>query len=150
MGWRSDLCCMMYETTQQKGDHAELRVASRLKWHGWTVLEPFTDNKKYDLVAEDDGEFVRIQVKSARGDDGSVTFSCYGPNSSKSGNNRTDYTSDDIEGIAVYARHADDYFWVPVDDLNRHTMTVNLSDDTATNPASEYRFADRFGDGRND
>lgn len=134
----------MYTNTQVKGDHAELRIASKLKRYGWSVLFPYSESERYDLVAEKDGEFVRIQVKSSKFDGTSVTFPCYCSNSSKSGNNRTDYTKDDIDGFAVYNLQIDECFWVPVEDGNKNTMSVNVEADSARNPASEYRFTERF------
>lgn len=131
--------------TQVKGDHAELRVQSLLKRYRWNVLVPFSESQKYDIVAERNGEFVRIQVKSSVYDDTSVTFPCYCSNSSKSGNNRTDYTEADIEGFAVYNASIDTAFWVPVSEANKNTMAINMQEDSARNPVSEYQFADRFG-----
>jgi len=40
------------------------RVIAGLLASGWNVLTPFEDNAGYDIVAEKDGTFKRIQVKS--------------------------------------------------------------------------------------
>jgi hypothetical protein len=40
------------------------RVIAGLLASGWSVLTPFEDNAGYDIVAEKDGAFKRIQVKS--------------------------------------------------------------------------------------
>lgn len=136
---------MPYRDTQQKGDHAELRIASRLKRFGWNVLVPYSESQPYDLVAERDGEFVRLQVKSSTFDGTSITFMCYCSNSSKSGQNRTDYTKDDADGIAVYNSAADVCLWVPISDTNKNTMSINVIDASARNPVNEYLFESRFG-----
>lgn len=132
---------------QTKGDHSELRVASRLKRLGWSVLFPFSDNKKYDIVAENNGEYRRIQVKTGRYIGPSVKFHCYNSNSARSGNNMTEYTSTDIDGFAVYCDETCDMFWVPISDSNSKTMRINVDQDGADNPADEYGFDDAF---RND
>jgi hypothetical protein len=134
----------MYEDTQDKGDHAELRIASALKQLGWTVLFPYSESKQYDIVAEREQEFVRIQVKSSIHNGSSVVFPCYCSNSCKTGSNRTDYTSDDIDGFGVYNSEYDSCYWVPLEDANKNTMALNTENANPRNPASEYRFADRF------
>jgi hypothetical protein len=111
--------------TQTKGDMAELRVAAELKRHGHTVLMPFTESEQYDLVADTGDEFVKVQVKYASMKDGRVKVSCYGPNSSKSGNNTTIYTEDDIDGIAAYCDELSRCFWIPFDDLNKFSFTLS-------------------------
>lgn len=130
--------------TQDKGDHAELRVASALKRCGWTVLMPYSESKKYDLVAERDGEFVRVQVKSSRWTGTSIKFPCYCSNSSKSGSNRTDYTREEIDGFGVYCDQYETCFWIPVEESNRNSMSLNAYDVSAENPANEYLLRDRF------
>lgn len=116
--------------TQTKGDLAELRVAAALRSLGHTVLLPFTESEQYDLVADTGDEFVKVQVKyTSTDDDGRVKVSCYGPNSSKSGNNTTFYTADDIDGIAAFCGDTNECFWIPYSDLNKYTFT--LSEDGA-------------------
>lgn len=116
---------MNLHATQQKGDLAELCAAAKLKEFGYTILLPFTENKSYDLVAESDSDFLRVQVKYASLKDGRVKVSCYGPNSSKSGNNKTFYTKEDIDGILAYCRDIGQFFWVPIEKTNRYTITLS-------------------------
>jgi|JXWS01.1.fsa_nt_gb hypothetical protein len=131
--------------TQIKGDHAELAVAAALKRYGWSVLMPYSEAQPYDLVAERGGDFVRVQVKSSTFDGTSIQFPCYCSNSSKSGNNRTDYTKDQIDGFAVYnGSFATDIFWVPVEQANKNTMNLNVTSETAKHPADDYLFSERF------
>lgn len=47
------------------GVTAELFAAYKLSEQGFTVLFPQTTQSRYDLVAEQQGEFVRFQVKKA-------------------------------------------------------------------------------------
>lgn len=112
--------------SQTKGDLAELRVAATLRQSGHTVLFPFTENEQYDLAIDIDGEFIRVQVKhAAKRDDGRIVVSCYGSNSSKSGNNTTIYTKDDIDGIAAFCSDTEECFWIPFEDMNRYTITLS-------------------------
>lgn len=128
--------------TQDTGDLSELRVAAKLKELGCSVMIPFTESQQYDLVADDGNELVRVQVKSGRKTpDGKTEFSCFCSNSSKSGNNRTFYTADDIDGIAVYVHETDDYYWVPIEEANKYKMTLSKD---GKNPHREYSFESRF------
>lgn len=47
-----------------QGDHAEALAISFLIRDGYTVSVPFSENQPYDLVAEKNGEFFAVQVKS--------------------------------------------------------------------------------------
>jgi Protein of unknown function (DUF3257). len=128
--------------TQVKGDWAELRVASALRKQGHTVLVPFTESEQYDLAADTtDGEFVKVQVKYAKQqDDGTIEVCCVGTNSSKTGNNRTFYTNDEIDGIACFCGDLDRCFWIPFDSLNKWQFT--LSED-GKNTFDDYKI-ERF------
>lgn len=56
------------------GEVSEGIVLAELLKRGIPVLLPFGNNQRYDLVAEEDGAFVRIQVKTAWYANGCVAF----------------------------------------------------------------------------
>jgi len=128
--------------TQTKGDLAELRVAAAIRKLGYTVLLPFTESQQYDLVSDIGDEFIRVQVKYASmTDNGKVKVSCYGPNSSKSGNNTTFYTEDDIDGIAAFCGDTEQVYWVPIEEANKYTVT--LSED-GKHSFEAHKFSEAF------
>lgn len=51
--------------TKHTGDISESLVTSMLLRRGYNVLRPIGDRLPYDLCIEQDGVFVRIQVKTA-------------------------------------------------------------------------------------
>lgn len=55
---------MFQPGNRQVGATGVARVIAGLLASGWNVLTPFEDSAGYDLVAEKDGVFKRIQVKS--------------------------------------------------------------------------------------
>ena len=59
-----------------KGNVAELKIAAEAARLGIQVLRPMAEHERYDLVFEIEGEFKRVQCKSAprRGDVVVVTF----------------------------------------------------------------------------
>lgn len=128
--------------TQIKGDMAELRVAAAIRKLDYTVLFPFTESQRYDIAVDTGDDFVRVQVKFTQmNDNGKVKVSCYGPNSSKSGNNATFYTEDDIDGIAAFCDTTTEVYWVPISETNKYTIT--LSED-GKHKLSDHRLADTF------
>lgn len=75
--------------TKQKGNFAELRIASRLAELGYTVSFPYGDAARYDLIYQvsDFGGFYTAQCKHGRLRNGCVKFSTvstnkYSPNKS--------------------------------------------------------------------
>jgi hypothetical protein len=59
-----DFSGMLQPGNRQTGAVGVARVIAGLLASGWNVLTPFEDNAGYDIVAEKDGTFKRIQVKS--------------------------------------------------------------------------------------
>lgn len=55
----------MLESTQQKGTLTELHCIIDLTNLGIRCLIPFDESSKYDVVADIDGNFIRIQCKTA-------------------------------------------------------------------------------------
>lgn len=111
--------------TQIKGDTAELRVAAAIRKLDYTILFPFTESQQYDIAVDTGDEFLKVQIKYTSLTDGVARVSCYGPNSSKSGNNATFYNEDDIDGIAAYCEDTETCYWIPYDELNKYTVTLS-------------------------
>jgi Holliday junction resolvase len=49
--------------TKDKGNFAEAKVLTFLIKKGFNVSLPWSENSKYDLVAEKGGKFLRVQLK---------------------------------------------------------------------------------------
>ena len=60
--------------TKLKGDVTQAFILAELVKHCYAVLLPWGDNQRYDLVAEKDGRFYRVQCKTGRLDNGCVKF----------------------------------------------------------------------------
>lgn len=55
----------MIDITQQKGLLTELHCIEDLTTLGYMCLQPVSDSSKYDVVADINGKFIRIQCKTA-------------------------------------------------------------------------------------
>ena len=124
---------------KRKGSIAELAVATRLMREGWNVLVPYGENTRYDLVAERNGRFVRIQVKYSTPKDGKLYVSC------RSSNNWSvlPYTAKEIDAIAVYDGLSQAVYFVPVSRMRKSAMVLRL-DPTKNSQKVRVRFAKEF------
>src|SRR5579872_7116210 len=65
-------------TKKQLGERSQAHIIARFLEVEYTVLTPYGDSSRYDLVIEDaDGKFCRVQCKTAwveGGDAGFITF----------------------------------------------------------------------------
>ena len=64
----------MKATTKIKGNLTELETAAALVRRDCGICIPYGDRNRYDLVADIDGKFLRIQCKSSVTHDGGKTF----------------------------------------------------------------------------
>lgn len=140
----------MVRDTKQIGEASEAKILSELKSLGLTVLTPFGDNAKYDLVYEADG-FNRVQVKTGRlQDNGTIIFK-----TQTAGHNNTEgtyhkgYTSDDIDRFAVYCPQNDSCYLVDIEDAPDTEMSLRLAppgngQTKGINMAEDYRLTERL------
>jgi len=128
--------CMHKKT---KGSIAEMMVAARLMEKGWKVLFPFGENNRYDLVAEKDGKFSRVQVKYVTPKNGGLEVGC------KSSNNWTvdKYTTAQIDCIAVYNSDNNDVYFIPSCKLNSSSIKLRISP-TKNRQRLNIRYAKEF------
>jgi hypothetical protein len=106
-----------------KGSIAEMVVASSLMKMGWNILFPFGENCRYDLAAEKDGRFSRVQVKYVTPKDGTLIVNC------KSSNNWSvdKYTSKEIDFIAAYNPEGGNVYFIPSSKLNSSCIRLRIA-----------------------
>lgn len=122
-----------------KGSIAEMVVAAKLMEKEWKVLFPFGENCRYDLVAEKDGKFVRVQVKYVTPRNGALDVGC------KSSNNWNvdKYTAEQVDFIAVYDSQNKDVYFVPSSKFNSSSIILRLSK-TKNNQRVGIKKAENF------
>lgn len=105
-----------------KGKIAELVVSTKFMEMGWRVLNPLCEDTRYDLVAEKNGKFIRIQVKYVTPNNGVLDVNC------KSSNNWSilSYTSKEIDILAAYDSLNHDIYFVPVSQLNTSAIKLRI------------------------
>lgn len=118
------------------GDKSEAMTLAEFVYQGRTVLQPFGDKERYDLVVDEDGDFIRIQCKTAR---------LTGKNSfhfSTESVNWNTKTSRDYNGqadvFAVFLRETRKIYIFNVSNLPKRACNVRLSKDDAGYNAQRF------------
>lgn len=130
---------LAYMHKKIKGDLAEMAVAARLIEEGWRVLFPVGETNRYDLVAERNGKFVRIQVKYVTPKNGVLDVNC------RSSNDWSvlHYTSEEIDMIAAYNAHDKLIYFIPVNKINHNLFKLRL-EKTKNNQKLKIHRAEDF------
>ena len=113
------------------------------------LLSPFGDNNRYDYVIEHNGEFERIQVKTANQKDekNHVKFCCASTGTwSARRNTKEDYEGD-IDYFAVYHRERDHFYLVPIEKAPKANMSIRYGEPENASPninwAEDYLLENR-------
>jgi hypothetical protein len=96
--------------TKQKGDIAEAFVTFLLKQKGFTVLIPWGEDSRYDIVTEKNGVFKRVQVKYVTPKNGAVEIRIRSCNNY----NIIHYTPKDVDIIAAYSSVDNKVYFMPL------------------------------------
>ena len=98
---------------------------SELVRRGYNVLVPFGTNQRYDLVLDLDGEFVRVQCKTARIERACVAFSTQSVRSNRHRTFTRGYQGD-AELFLVFCRANGCIYAVPVEEAPRGHMYLRV------------------------
>lgn len=114
---------------KQKGDLAELKVATDLIGRGCRLSIPFGEDCDYDLIADYEGRLHRVQVKYTQSDGRIILVRCRS-HSLTNGKIRMvkHYTSSMVDWIAVYDCTTERCYYLPSRELGdgRSTLTLRL------------------------
>jgi PD-(D/E)XK endonuclease len=128
------------------GDQSEIIVTARLMKAGYTVLKPYGDHTRYDMVIEDaNGQFWRLQCKTAWLSDGGSTLQfrpCsmhyhYTPEHGKK-----DYRGQ-ADYFVVYSPDLDTVYLFPVDQVGVSLVSLRLAP-SKNNQSKSVRWASEY------
>lgn len=127
------------QTKQHKGILAEEKVKSRLTALGYVVLEP---NRKvpYDLVAEHNGKFARLQVKYGRYKNGAVKANLTRTTTNINTCKSYSYSKDEIDYFTIYNDETDEVYVVS-SEINNKTSIWFRTRKTKNNQKKNVRRA---------
>jgi hypothetical protein len=104
-------------SSNQKGAIAEAMVAGEAVRLGFAVYRPVTEGCRYDLVIDAGGRLLRAQCKWAAPGDGVVVVRTRTSRFTPAGYVRTTYSSEEIDGFAVYCDELKQCFWLPIEEF---------------------------------
>lgn len=106
------------------GERTEGIILGYLIKKGYTVLVPFGDNQRYDLVVDaGNGKFIRGQCKTGRYRNGCVEFSTSSHNPFT--NEKTSYHGQ-IEVFWVYCEELETFYEVQVEETSKNSKKLRV------------------------
>ena len=112
---------------KQKGHLAEAKILANLLELDYTVLQPFGDNEKYDLVIESERGFHRIQCKYGKyKENGSINVQLNSSRINMNGQYKKTYTKEDIDYFATWCQKVNEVFLFSVDECGTRSFTIRL------------------------
>jgi len=127
-----------------KGEFSEARALYEFQKYNIPVCIPWGDNQRYDMIAEFNGKFNRIQVKTANEEEnGSVR--CYCRSSKNHTTNKVcDTYVDEVDYFVFYNQNYDKIAIVPMDIIGDKKMISLRLRPTKNGQTKGIKFFDDF------
>ena len=126
----------------RQGEKSELAVASELMMKGYGVSFPFDHDHQYDLIVDKNGNLYRVQVKTAKLEDGNRYYIPAGADR---------YDDEYVDLFAGYSEDRVATFFIPVGEASGKRQRVTFTDleemgsdenRQRSNHISDYRFGE--------
>ncbi len=106
----------MSHYTKTKGSIGELTIAADLMKQGFNISFPYGDCLRYDMIAEKNGQFIRIQCKYVTQKAGKI------PLVGRSSNNWSDkiYDGTEVDVIAVYEPTTETIAYISIETITKN------------------------------
>lgn len=125
---------------KQQGDTTELRFMLLNQELGYTISKPFGDNAKYDLIVDTGIELQRIQIKSTRRKETSSGMDCYNCLVCSGADSKQQYSTKDIDYVAVYVIPENAWYKIPVKDIKGKTVKLYPHRKSQRDTYEKYRI----------
>lgn len=125
---------------KHQGDTAELLFMIMNHRLGYTVLKPFGDNAKYDIVVDIGKELQRIQVKSTSRKATDNRMDCYNCVVCSGAKNKQPYSKKDIDYIAIYVIPEDVWYKIPIEEVKGKTVKLYPHREPQRDTYEKYRL----------
>ena len=107
----------MRSERHRRGAVAESKVTSRLMELGFSVSIPF-EEEKYDLIADYNGNLIRVQVKRVFENDGTYRVELRTQTANSQGTYKKKYDDSDFDSFCFYNPDYEEVYWVWVEEAN--------------------------------
>lgn len=132
---------IVMKDTSSIGNNSQGQILAALMRNNKTVLIPFGDAAKYDLVFHDDLGFHRVQVKTGVYKEGTVRFKTYTVKRRNGAIINENY--DGIEYFGVYCPQLNTSYLVPLNDVSMVKAEVSLRIDPSCQ-TKKARYAKEY------
>ncbi len=127
------------------GDRSTLAVMLALHRAGYTILVPFGENCRYDLVIDESGRFQRVQCKTGRLRGGAVRFAAcssyaHHPNPKLI---RRDYVTE-IDSFGVYCPETGGVYLVPIAEAAVRRQVALRVEPSRNGQSRKIRLAEQY------
>lgn len=117
---------------QDQGEVSEMKVAINLINNGCRVSQTFGHSHPYDLIADIDGELVKIQVKTAKPHKKGNQYFIKLPQPEK-------YDRQNVDMFAGYAPGEDGVFFIPYEEMGKRASVTFTPLENMGNEANQQR-----------
>lgn len=114
-------------------------MQTELVKRGFDVATPFSDNCKYDLVLDRDGELERVQIKTGRYREGTVVFNAYSWQAECETQHQT--YEGDVDSFMVYCHETDQIYYLKMDEITTNN-SMRLRVEEAERDLSSINWAE--------
>jgi hypothetical protein len=122
------LGAMAAHPTKDKGDLGVAKAHADIVGKGFTVLFPMTEHAPFDLVAYQNGDFYRLQVKYRSARSGAIKVQFRSMWADRHGTHTTPMDKDAIDFVCIYCPDTDRCYYVrPGAHGTSVTLRVNAS-----------------------
>lgn len=129
--------------TKKAGDKSTAITLAMLVEAGYSVSIPWGDNQRYDLIAERDGRFWRIQCKTGWLHNGCVKFNTANKSTQKGKIVRKAYHGQ-IEHFLVWCPDNRILYCIPVNNSPNTGMMLRLEDTATTINYPRIKWANKY------
>ncbi len=128
-------------TTNAIGERAQGFIAAEVMKYGYTVLIPFGDDHRYNMVLEKNGQFLRLLCREGRYKNGAIIFStCSVQWLTRM---KRQYSREEIDYFAVYCEYTRKIYLVPPEDVAPTVGTLRV-EPPANNQSKGVRWAEDY------
>jgi len=126
---------------KQKGVISELQIIAKLSLIGYHILLPIGDNERYDIVANKNDKFLRIQCKTGKIINNAVQVELTSSRMNTKKTYRRTYVGQ-IDAFAIYEPTTKRIFLIPIDVVKNHKrkISLRLNNKTAKNSHSADKY----------
>ena len=129
---------------KDKGDFSEAKALCEFQKYHIPVCLPWGDNQRYDMIAEFDGKFNRIQVKTANEEENGAIKGYCRSSKNHTTNKNCDKYIDEVDYFVFYNQTYDKIALVPIEEIGDKSVIALRVEPTKNGQTRGIRFFDDY------